>query len=818
MIQDVTDRAEAFRQVEHREQQLQTIFQQAMVGILHADPEGRILLINDCYCEILGRSRDEILGLTLAEVTPPGEPAEQCRFNQGDAAAGAPFQAQKRYVRPDGSSVWCEIAVSFVPSDGGGRSSIVTAKDVTAYVAVDDELRTSRALLQTVVDSMSDLIFIKDRDRRFVLANKALSEGCGVVAGLRTCDVFDASLCAAYDSVDAEVMAAGEPRVVEEIVPVRGEERRFRTVKFPWPVDGVISGVIGVSRDLTRRDGGATALHGSEALIRSIVEASGDCINLLSLDGRILFVNAAGLRVMELADPAKMIGLDWVQLWPDETRRQAREALEKAQRGMTAQFSAPGKTARGIARSWDVVISPVPDEQNQPAQLVVIARDNTDQQQFVDELTWTATHDPLTGLPNRVLFHSHLSAACEGGGPADSFAVLHLDLDHFKEVNDAYGHAAGDSLLKQFAERLKPCFQATGTVARLGGDEFAIILHSCSEIDAERIGAKLIEQLRTPFEHDGYVLDCKTSIGIGVYPTHGTTPDALLRSADLALYSAKGSGRSTSRLYNGTMGNEEQKRTSMLALGRDALARDAILPFYQPKINLRNGTLVGFEALLRWCHPRTGVRPPAELAPCFEHIEIGSELTKRMLAGITLDMRDWLDRGLDFGSVAMNASSADFHDGDFADRLLDTLHQRGIPTRHFQLEVTESVFLGRGAEKVGEALTLLSAEGVEIALDDFGTGYASLRHLRLFPVSGIKIDRSFVQDLDVSADATEIIRAVINLAQSLRMHVVAEGVETAAQADRLAFMGCDQGQGFLYSRAVPGSDVAGLLKSLRHGG
>jgi EAL domain-containing protein (putative c-di-GMP-specific phosphodiesterase class I) len=195
-------------------------------------------------------------------------------------------------------------------------------------------------------------------------------------------------------------------------------------------------------------------------------------------------------------------------------------------------------------------------------------------------------------------------------------------------------------------------------------------------------------------------------------------------------------------------------------------------------------------------------------------MEIGSDLTKRMMAGIISDTRDWLDRGLDFGSVAMNASSADFRAGDFADWILERLHNRAIPARHFQLEVTETVFLGRGAEQVEDALRQLSAEGVRIALDDFGTGYASLRHLRQFPVDAIKIDRSFVQDLDVKEDATEIVRAVINLAQSLGMHVVAEGVETAAQANQLNRMGCDQGQGFLYSRAVPASEVAGLLKTL----
>jgi EAL domain-containing protein (putative c-di-GMP-specific phosphodiesterase class I) len=261
-----------------------------------------------------------------------------------------------------------------------------------------------------------------------------------------------------------------------------------------------------------------------------------------------------------------------------------------------------------------------------------------------------------------------------------------------------------------------------------------------------------------------------------------------------------------------------QGRLSMIALARDALKNDRIEPFYQPKVNLRTGAIDGFEALLRWRDPRRGVQRPDTIAAAFDDVALAAELTDRMVERVIADIGDWRGRGLAFGHVAINAAAAEFRRGDFAERLLERLAEAAIPPELVQLEVTETVFLGRGADHVGRALRTLSSAGVKIALDDFGTGFASLSHLKQFPVDTIKIDRSFIRDIETDADARAIVRAVVNLAGSLEIAVVAEGIETESQHGRLIAKGCDVGQGYFYSAAVPAGEAAALAagEAFRH--
>jgi EAL domain-containing protein (putative c-di-GMP-specific phosphodiesterase class I) len=255
-----------------------------------------------------------------------------------------------------------------------------------------------------------------------------------------------------------------------------------------------------------------------------------------------------------------------------------------------------------------------------------------------------------------------------------------------------------------------------------------------------------------------------------------------------------------------------QNRISMLALARDAIDKNWITPFYQPKVDLRTGAVAGFEALLRWHHPGKGFQSPDTIAAAFEDLTIATGLSDRMIEGVVADVRAWLDDGIPFGHVAINAAAAEFRTGDFAERLLERLEAARVPPQVIQLEVTETVFLGRGADCVERTLKTLSAAGVTIALDDFGTGYASLSHLKQFPVDLLKIDKSFVRDLCLTPDAAAIIRAVIHLGHSLDVRIVAEGIETRAQAASLLAQGCDFGQGYLYSRAVPAADVPAILQ------
>ena len=392
------------------------------------------------------------------------------------------------------------------------------------------------------------------------------------------------------------------------------------------------------------------------------------------------------------------------------------------------------------------------------------------------------------------------------------FALLLLDVDEFKRTNDSLGHDAGDALLCTFAERLRRVVRPEDLVARLGGDEFAIIVMGVeTEKGLARFAAKMFAALHEPCLHAGKLLECRASVGASLFPLHGDSPGDLLKASDLALYVAKSGGRGMLRMFEDGMRAETQRRNSMITLARRALTEDLIVPHYQPKMELASGRIAGFEALLRWHHPRQGLGMPESIRAAFEDPNLAAEISDRMIDRVLADVRCWLNDGVEFGHVAINAAAAEFRPGNFAERLLERMDSASIPRGCIQLEVTETVFLGRGSEYVERALQTLSAAGVAIALDDFGTGFASLSHLKQFPVHIIKIDRSFVRDLQVDGGDGAIVDAVVSLGKSLSIDVVAEGIETRAQHDTLLALGCRYGQGFLYGRAEPADATRSLL-------
>jgi diguanylate cyclase (GGDEF)-like protein/PAS domain S-box-containing protein len=426
---------------------------------------------------------------------------------------------------------------------------------------------------------------------------------------------------------------------------------------------------------------------------------------------------------------------------------------------------------------------------------------------------WIANHDALTALPNRVLLQETVEVKIAAPNP--EFAIVLLDVDDFKRTNDTLGHAAGDTLLQEFATRLTSVVGAGGLVARLGGDEFAILVEAADLDTIMDLGKRIFEALSMPIRDSLGPLACSASVGASIFGVHGRNWTELLKHADIALYAAKAAGRGNLKVFSNSMRNEIQARTSMLSLAGSAIENSRIIPYYQPQVDLKSGDVVGFEALLRWQDVSGSLRLPETISAAFDDPILATQLSHRMIERVVGDMRSWLDDGVSFGHVAINASPAEFRTGDFADRLLQKLHRLNVPPHLLHVEVTETVFLGRGSRYVEEALKTLNGAGVCIALDDFGTGYASLLHLAQYPVRVLKIDRSFVRRMVSSNDDDAIIQAVIGLGHSLRMKVVAEGVETLEQEVRLRAKGCNFGQGFLYAQAMPAADVAALGSACR---
>lgn len=439
--------------------------------------------------------------------------------------------------------------------------------------------------------------------------------------------------------------------------------------------------------------------------------------------------------------------------------------------------------------------------------------DVTEQHQAESKITFMARHDALTQLPNRVLLAERIEHAIAQVGRGAGFCILCLDLDNFKQVNDTLGHAVGDELLCAVAERLGACVREVDTVARLGGDEFAIIQADTQRPeDAERLARRIVECVAEPYEFDGQRVVIGCSIGISLSPGDGTSGEKLLKNADVALYRAKSEGRGIWRFFETEMDESLQKRRALELDLREALNRNEFQLFYQPLYDVDLDKICGFEALLRWRHPVHGLVSPEQFISVAEEIGIIIPLGEWVLQQACQEAVLWPD---DL-KVAVNVSSVQFRSPRLLEAFSSALARSKLPPERLELEITESVLLTNNGETT-ETLHKLRALGLRIALDDFGTGYSSLSYLRSFPFDKLKIDQSFVRDLTDAEGSKVIVRAIVSLGKSLGMRITAEGVQTIAQLNYVAAEGCNEVQGYFFSRPIPASEIPSIIRACRNG-
>ncbi len=425
--------------------------------------------------------------------------------------------------------------------------------------------------------------------------------------------------------------------------------------------------------------------------------------------------------------------------------------------------------------------------------------------------THQATHDALTGLPNRVRLRDDITAAITAGGEDDAGAALLLiDLDRFKEVNDTLGHHYGDQLLVQAAERMRVNLRDGETVARLGGDEFAVLLpHITSADDVAAVAARLHEVMLQPFEVDGLSLTVAGSIGAALYPQHGTTSDQLLQRADIAMYTAKAK-RTGFAVFDRSQDSTDPRRLTLATDLRRAIEQGRLILHYQPKVDARTGDVLGAEALVRWPHPEHGLIPPDEFIPLAEHTGLINPLTRLVLDTALRQCRTWLDDGHQLG-IAVNVSAHGLLDLDLPGEVADRLRRRQVPAHLLTIEITETAIM-TDPDRALRVVTQLHALGVHLSIDDFGTGYSSLAYLKNLPVQELKIDRSFVSCMTTSERDAVIVRSTVELGRNLGLRVVAEGVEDHATWQQLEAAGCDVIQGYFISRPVASEDFDAWLR------
>ncbi|RYE70165.1 MAG: EAL domain-containing protein [Rhizobiaceae bacterium] len=614
-----------------------------------------------------------------------------------------------------------------------------------------------------------------------------------------------------------EVLASGNANLAGaryRLAAADGSYRWFRMRGNPrHDADGSIIGWYGNVEDIDEQVKAESALRESEERYRLASRATKDIIwDWSPLTGRIQWAGDFE-SVLGYREAAQETSINW---WmnhvhpedlPDMLALYGR-VLENQQDSWSHEhrfLGADGTYRNVFSRGYAIR-----NDTGTAIRAIGAMSDITLAKQAEDKLRWAAYHDALTDLANRKQAADELERALEKAAAASrSVGVVLVDVDSFKAINDTLGHAAGDAVLKTVARRLQANAPAGATVARLGGDEFAIILPDLSEEDASAATVKaLLDGVGEALRIEESVMDVSLSAGAALWPRDGAIAEEVMKCADLALYVAKSEGSGGIRGFNPAMRDRVDDRNRMLRDAREALQDDRVVPFYQPKIALASGQVVGFEALLRWHHHRSGLQPPGAIAAAFQDSSLSTHLTDRMLDRVLADTAGWLDKGHSFGRIAINGSPADFRRDDFAERILTRCHETGVSPSLLELEVTETVLLDRLADSVERTFRTLRSEGVSIALDDFGTGYASLTHLQQFPVNVLKIDRSFISKLDgTNGPDRAIVQGVIDIARRMKIETVAEGIETEVQACDLLELGCDVGQGFLFSRAIAADRV-----------
>jgi diguanylate cyclase (GGDEF)-like protein len=425
-----------------------------------------------------------------------------------------------------------------------------------------------------------------------------------------------------------------------------------------------------------------------------------------------------------------------------------------------------------------------------------------------------ATHDPLTGLPNRVLLDDRLAQAMAlADRDKRSFALMVCDLDRFKRINDSLGHRAGDQLLQEVARRLSAVARTADTVARFGGDEFVLVGSSLVDAeDAMQLAARAIDALRAPVRIAGIDVHTSPSIGIALYPEDGASIEALLAHADAAMYAAKHQGRGSVQRYTPGMHAGTEHRVQMESELHQAIELKQFELHYQPKVDTRTGAVRSAEALIRWMHPSRGLVSPAEFIPLAEECGLIGAIGEWVIREACRQARAWQEEGVPSLRISVNLSASQFREAGLVDSIRRALDDVGLLARYLEVELTESAVMSDPEQSVA-ILEQLSAMGVLVSVDDFGTGYSSMSYLRRFPIDKLKIDRSFISEVTTNAADASIVRAIISLAHSLRLKVVAEGVETAEQLALLRELGCDQYQGFYRSAAVPAQEIEDSVRS-----
>ncbi|PLX83727.1 MAG: GGDEF domain-containing protein [Desulfuromonas sp.] len=781
--------------------EIQTILDSAGAGILVVDHQMCLVAHNRKSQEMFFPDRDDVIGGNFRTVLcEPEDIPDECVFDQVVAARWTVEQTDTEI----GGRHYHVVGAPIKNQHDEIVQVVLVYTDISERRQIELSLRETEHRLQTIVDSVqAGIVLVDPETHTIVEVNETALEMSGLsreeIIGMNCQD----AICTAHKGL-CPVTDLGKNLFNRECA-LRHVSRKNPTI-LKTVTEVTLRGrklLLETFIDISARKKAEKALQESELRFRALYEQAPLAYQSLDNDGCFIEVNQAFLSMLGYTRE-EVIGRYFSEfMTPESARKQVKALPQFLETGVIdgVEFSLLDKGGEEMIVS--VVGRVGTDGQGCFKQTHCILHNITERKRTEQKIEQLAYYDGLTELPNRALLRDRLhQVLAQAKRDASQVAILFLDLDRFKQVNDTQGHAVGDELLKMVADRLRSCVRSTDTVARLGGDEFVVVLTSITKMhDVTAMARKILDELCRPFSLIGVEIHSSGSIGVALYPSDGEDEETLLKNADTAMYAAKDHGRNNYQFFSEEMNRKAVERLAMENYLREALELDQLSLHYQPQLDLETGRMTGMEALLRWNHPDLGMISPATFIPLAEESGLIVPIGEWVLRSACRQAKAWQDNGCHVPRVAVNLSARQFGQPNLAASVDQILQETGLDPDCLELELTESGILESASDAI-LTLTDLKVRGIHLAIDDFGTGYSSLSYLKNFPIDRVKIAQTFVRDIPQDQDDAAIVEAVIMMAKSLRLRVIAEGVETKEQLAFLRERGCNEMQGYYFSRPL----------------
>lgn len=674
---------------------------------------------------------------------------------------------------------------------------------------INDIIKDER-YYRLIVENVSDLILVIDRYRRMEYISPSLES----IVGYRPEDYMGKSVEEIFSQEEISKIQYSHLRNKHnEPIKFSIKNKKGKTILLEGKgvsiTDAQDTGrYIVLVQDITERDRAERKLLESEERYRKLVEFSPET-TLIHKNGEIIYANQAGLELIGAHDSKQVLGRDVLEFIYHEDLSRAIEKMKKVNDGISEISEYRLVRLDGSIIYVDIMAFQTTYEGVSAFQVII--RDISKRKRAEEQVQFLAYYDSLTGIANRNLLYEYLSkVVAKNEKSQQKFAVMFLDLDRFKMINDTYGHSFGDKLLQEVSTRLTNSLGEEGKIFRYGGDEFIIVLETVKRSKVSKTAEKIIYTLATPFVIKDRQMFISTSIGISVYPKDGENVDALIQNSDIAMYNAKENGKNNFQYYTPSLNLSHRRRMELENGLRNAIENNEFNLYYQPQVCLDNQRIIGLEALIRWKHPQYGFISPTEFIPLSEETGLIFSIGKWVLKTACTQCKQWIEMGFSFENVAVNVSPLQFRDKNFVSSVSQLLEDSGLEPHYLELEITESV-----TSNVDQALTIMreiKELGVQLAIDDFGTGYSSLNYLRHFPIDKLKIDKSFIDEINQHEHGEIIVKTIIELGNRLRFDVIAEGVENEEQMTFLKENNCNLAQGYYFSRPIPVEEIEEMLK------